>query len=388
MSRAVRTDNGVAKLRPRAKAYIVPVADVPGLFVRVHPTGGKSFLVIAKAPSGKQVWKRLDNTALGIADAQERGREALKRIKAGENLAEPESFDAVADEWLKRHVGAKGLRSQARIERALSMHVRPAWGARGVTTIRRTDVAKLLDGVEDDAGPVAADFVLSIVRAIFNWLQARDDDFVSPVIAGMRRSSPNDRARDRALTDDELREIWNRASGTFGAFIKALLLTGQRRDKVAAMRWADLSPEGVWTIPTEEREKGNARELVLPKMVVGLIHSLPRFDANPYVFAGRGKAHLSGFSKAKAAFDAKCKGVAPWRLHDLRRTARSLMSRAGVRPDIAERVLGHAIKGVERVYDRHAYREEKAQALRALAGLVETIVTARGPNVVAMRGKR
>jgi integrase len=82
--------------------------------------------------------------------------------------------------------------------------------------------------------------------------------------------------------------------------------------------------------------------------------------------------------------DPKAK-LAHWTFHDLRRTARSLMSRAGVRPDIAERVLGHAIPGVEGVYDRHSYDDEKEQALEALALLVERIVTQPGANVVPMQ---
>jgi integrase len=244
--------------------------------------------------------------------------------------------------------------------------------------------------VEDNAGPVAADFVLSVVRNIFNWQQARDDDFLSPVVQGMRRSKPSERARERILSDDEIRAVLARAGecGSFGALVKLLLLTGQRREKVAAMRWQDISLDGTWSIPSEEREKRNAEELVLPKMALAIFEPLPRFDRNPYVFASRRDTHLSGYSKAKADFDKGLKGVAPWQLHDLRRTARSLMSRAGVRPDIAERVLGHAIKGVEGVYDRHHYREEKAEALRRLAGLIESIVTPPTDKVVSITGGR
>ena len=91
--------------------------------------------------------------------------------------------------------------------------------------------------------------------------------------------------------------------------------------------------------------------------------------------------------RGQAALDAKLPADMPgWVIHDLRRTARSLMSRAGVRPDIAERVLGHAIAGVEGVYDRHSYREEKADALQRLAALVETIVNPPAANVVPLRG--
>jgi integrase len=150
------------------------------------------------------------------------------------------------------------------------------------------------------------------------------------------------------------------------------------------MQWGDVSVDGTWTIKAEDREKGNAGELVLAKAALAIIKGQPHFAENPHVFAGRGGSYLTGYSKCKAAFDAKVGDVQPWTLHDLRRTARSLMSRAGIRPDIGERVLGHTMQGVEAIYDRHGYRDEKAHALRALAGLIDTIVHPR-ENVRPLR---
>jgi integrase len=184
------------------------------------------------------------------------------------------------------------------------------------------------------------------------------------------------------LSDDELRVIWSQAetNGVYGALVRLLLLTAQRRDKVATMRWTAIK-EGVWTIPTEKREKGNAGELRLPDAALAIIDSMPR--NNSYVFGSpNGDKPLAGLSKFKRAFDAKV-AVEGWTLHDLRRTARSLMARAGVRPDIAERVLGHAIAGVEGVYDRHPYFDEKAEALQRLARLIDGLVHSRD-NVVFM----
>ncbi len=129
------------------------------------------------------------------------------------------------------------------------------------------------------------------------------------------------------------------------------------------MRWEDIK-DGVWIIPSEKREKGNANELKLPKVALDIIEAQPRFASNPYVFAARGRTQLQNHTVAKAVFVAKLPEMPQWQLHDLRRTARSLMSRAGVRPDIAERVLGHVMGGVEGIYDRHKYDEEKAFALR------------------------
>jgi integrase len=166
--------------------------------------------------------------------------------------------------------------------------------------------------------------------------------------------------------------------------VRLAVHTAQRYEKVAAMRWQDVSVDGVWTIPTEPREEGNAGELLLSGMALDIIRSQHRFASNPYVLAGRSESHCNGYSKAKAAFDAKVQ-IAPWVLHDLRRTARSLMARAGVWPDIAERVMGHAIAGVEGVYDRYSYREEKADPLKRLAALIETIINPPVGNVVSLR---
>jgi integrase len=169
----------------------------------------------------------------------------------------------------------------------------------------------------------------------------------------------------------------------FGALIRLLLLTAQRREKILTMRWSDISPDGVWTIPTAPREKGNAGSLKLPPQALAIIAAQPRFVGNDFLFAGgRGRYSLD-FSKLKAEFDA-VSGVRDWRLHDLRRTARSLMSRAGVLSEHAERVLGHTITGVEGVYDRHSYHHEKAATLARLAALIECIVNPSSDNVVPM----
>ena len=131
---------------------------------------------------------------------------------------------------------------------------------------------------------------------------------------------------------------------------------------------------------------------MLPKLAIDIVRAQPQLGDNPYVLAGRGDGHINGFSKAKRTFDQKLAAELPdvpqWQLYDLRRTARSLMSRAGVSSEHAERVMGHAIKGVEGVYDVHEYRDEKADALARLAALVDTIVNPQPANVVPMRRKR
>ena len=381
--RKTLSDIGVAALKPRAARYAEPDPELRGHYVRIQPGGSKSFVVVARDPAGKQIWATVGGAdLLTVESARARAREAIQRIRAGlpafeEPKAKPETFGDVAALWIKRHVETKGLRSRKEIERLLAVHILPHWQDREFVGIRRTDVVALLDDVEDGHSPRQADYVLNVARSICNWYAARKDDYTPPIVRGMRRQDPKAQARARILSDDEIRLIWKaaEANGAFGAIIRLCLLTGQRRTKVTTMKWSDLSIDGEWTIAKESREKDTAGSLMLPAMAVAIVRAQPRIGDNPFVFAGRGGGHFAGFSQGKARLDTKLPADTPaWVLHDLRRTARSLLARTGVRPDHAERVLGHAIAGVEGVYDRHSYREEKADALRRLAELIEAIV--------------
>jgi integrase len=386
MARRTLTDRGVDALKTRASRYHFPDPELKGHYIRVLPTGVKTYAVVTRDPQGKQTWATIGSTThLGIEAARAKARTLLAAIKTGEDRAGPEHFKAISDQWFKRHVEAKGLRTTPAIRRYLDLHINPVFGSRTFTSVKRGDVARLLDSIEDNAGPVAASKALAYLSGIFNWYAKRHDDYASPLVKGMGRSTPTERARDRILSDDEIRAVWSAATGTFGDLVKLLLLTGQRRDKVASMKWEDISIDGVWKVPEGPRDKGTGGDLVLPEMVLEIIRARPHFADNPYVLAGRGGSYINGFSKSKRALDAKLSDLqTPWQLHDLRRTARSLMSRAGIRSEHAERVLGHVISGVEGIYDRHAYREEKAHALRALASLIDAILQPPAKKVVRL----
>ena len=326
-----------------------------------------------------------------IEQAREWAREVLRRVRAGLPAIEArgESFAAVASNWVKRYVEPNGLRSRQKIIWLLDRHILPAWQDREFVAIRRSDVATLLDHIEDEHGARTADYILTIVGSLMRWYATRNDDYAVPLVRGMQRQSTRAQARARILDDDELRRIWQAAedSGTFGAIVRLCLLTAQRSRKVGSMRWADIVGDE-WRIPAEPREKDTGGVLVLPETALAIIRAQPRLATNPYVFAGRGDGAWQGWGKWKASLDRRVgPGVAPWVIHDLRRTARSLMSRAGMRPDIGERVLGHAIPGVAGVYDRHLYLDEKALALAKLAALIEEIIGERG-NVTPLAPKK
>jgi integrase len=404
------TEEGVRKLKPPASGKQIDYFDahMPGLVLRVNYGGAKVWRALYYVPRLDKDGRRLSlpttyklgrYPVLNLKQARAKAQQFLVDPQKALAQADTGSFREVAQNFLKRHVLASKLRTAPEIKRCLTKYVYPHWQDRRFVEIRRRDVAALLDQIEDQHGARQADICLAIVSKLTHWYQTRNDDYVSPVVRGMRRSNGADHKRKRILDDDEIRALWNACAGlgTFGALVKTLLLTGQRKGKVAAMKWDDLV-DGEWRIPAEPREKTNAGTLKLPQAMIAIIAAQPRIDGNPHVFAGsaRGRRRVNGnpsgppafnsFSEGKSDLDAKLPKLPRWVLHDLRRTARSLMSRAGVRPDIAERVLGHAIPGVEGVYDRHSYRDEKADALVRLAALVERIVNPpEGANVVALR---
>ena len=397
----VLTDNMVVKLKPGPKRQTLPDPELRGHYVRVTPSGAKSYVAVARDPSGKQIWATIGAAdVLTIDEARGRARAAIQRIRDGLDPFEapppkPDSFKAVAENYVERHVKANKLRSQYEIERILQKYIYPAWSDREFEAICRTDVAKLLDVVQDANGSRQADYVLAVVSGIMNWHVTRSDSYSSPIVRGMRRTDPKNSKRARILDDSELRTVWRIAEGNgmFGAMLRLAVLTAQRREKVASMKWAAVSDDGIWAIEVEDREKGSGGDLVLPDVALEIIRAQKRIDGNPYVFAGRGGGHFKGFSPCKRAFDEKVTEALDgavlerWTIHDLRRTARSLLARAGVRPDIAERVMGHAIKGVEGVYDRHSYEQEKADALRKLAGLIAMILEPPAENVTPIRAE-
>ena len=376
------SDDGVKALSPKSKRYAHPDPELACHYIRVTPTGAKSFVVVVRDKEGRQRWETIGTYPAYTIDAsRKRAVEILRAVREGKSA--PESFEGVAAKWRELHCEARGLRSLDEIDRQIK-RISREWTGRPFVGIGRGDIARLLDKLEQQNGQRQANYALQVFSSMANWYSARDDDYRSPVVRGMRRGTPT--KRDRILDDDELRVVWKQADGTFGALIRLLLLTGQRLSKVACMRWQDIDGD-TWTIPTEAREKGNAKVLTLPEVALDIIKAQPRFTSNPYVLVGRSGSHVGGLGRRKTRLDAKLDGVAHWTLHDLRRTARSLMSRAGVRPDIAERVLGHIIKGVEGVYDRHSYAEEKAHALRALASSIENITNPPANNVVNIKSR-
>jgi integrase len=370
------TDRAIQHLKSPeiGKRRIVWDALVPGLGVRVTEKGVKTFVLVVRYPGATNPAPRSLGVYGGITleAARTKAREWLGLIAGGTDPEQhatrkrEQTFQAISQQYLLRK--AKDHRSRALTEATLSRLVYPSFGSRPIETINRSDIVRLLDQIEDERGPVMASRTLSIIGRVMNFHASRSDDFRSPIVRGMGRGI--EQARSRILTDDELRAIW-KATGdypVFGPLLRFILLTATRRYEAGHMRWAELQGK-TWIIPSA-RYKTNL-DHVIPLSGMALA-ALPEPNGE-FVFSGNGKEAIGGYQRHKQAID-EASGTSGWVIHDLRRTARSLLSRAGVGSDHAERCLGHVIPGVRGVYDRHEYFEEKGKAFEALALQVQRII--------------
>ncbi|MCP1852114.1 MULTISPECIES: tyrosine-type recombinase/integrase [unclassified Bradyrhizobium] len=393
------------------------VADsiVPGFGVRVSDKGTKTFVLRTRYP-GEASASRREIGKVGeieLTVAREKARRWLGLIADGKDPARVEeeqrdaqierdarTIDAVLDAFVKRH--ASKLRSADQVTHAFDTYVRPKLGSKSIYDVKRSEIVTMLDDVEDEAGPVMADRVLAHVRKAFNWQAARDDEFNSPIVRGMARTKPKERQRKRTLTDDEIRDVWAALDTTpdlpacYPRFVRSLLLCATRRNESAYMHSAEFEGDN-WTIPGKRYKNKLDHVIPLTAAAKVLIGDKPEgLKGNSwFIFSTTGgKKGFSGFSKAKRTLDAqiakarKAEGreaMPGWTLHDLRRTARSLMSRAKVPADHAERCLGHVIGGVRETYDRYEYLDEKRVAFEEIAGLVELILKPPSSNVISFQ---
>jgi integrase len=338
---------------------------------------------------------------LSLAQARVLAAQAKLQVKGGtdpaaakrklhfiQGEAAANTLGAIAQEYLKREGPA--LRSLVQRQSDLELLCRGPLGKLPVGEIRRSHYRTVLDRIADENGPVRSDRCLSALTRLLNWHASRDDYFTSPIIRGMRRVKPKDLARSRVLNDDELQRLWMAAekySGPFGAYLRFVLLTATRRNEVAGLRRSELSDDGAtWVIPGSRYKSGNDTLIPLSEAAQAIIARQPMIG--DYVFSADGSRPLGGFDDRKKAFD-KVAGVSGYRLHDLRRSARTLLSRAGIPADISEMCLGHTLSGVRGTYDRHAYQVEKAHAFEALARQIEHVVRPKAVADLAVeRGKR
>ncbi len=413
------------KAAQAGKREVIWDTEVSNFGLRVTDTGKISFIVMRRV-DGKLLRRVVAEHRVGaeyteglLTQAREAAREALRDMSKGvdpkqKQAAEKEraerhhaerranSFGTVAEEFIKRHVVK--LRSGKEVAAAIRRELIAVWGDRPIADISRRDVVKLLEKVVDQDRPYIAHHLLAYLSKLFNWAIVRDAYGLnaSPITRGMAKEIIGaKKPRQRVLADAELVEVWSAAKSTpypFGPFARMLLLTGQRLREVANAKWAELDlDKALWTIPADRMKGDAAHEVPLSAAAVSLLRNIPREGA--YVFSTtKGARPISGFSKAKALLDrmlAEMRGGASqgaavaempaWVFHDLRRTVRTHLSGLPVPDLVSELVIAHAKPGLHKVYDQHAYRDEKRRALDLWAAKLLTIVDGRPTdNVVSL----
>ena len=376
--------------------------ELRGFGLMVMASGHKSYVVQYRA--GHRSRRMTISGVLPVEQARKEARAILGSVAKGGDpvaakraaeAAQEDTLAAIGERYLSSRAG-RGLRTIDQRRDILERLIYPKLGGWPIESIRRSDVARLLEQIGDQRGPRMAGYAASVLKIVFHWFEKQSDDFRSPMIRGM---APNGIVpRDRVLDDRELRAFWRVASAwqhPFARMLQLILLTATRRTEAADMVRAELDGD-TWTIPVARYKSKTAHSIPLSKAARDVLATCPVIGSAGYLFTINGRKPAS-YINPKKRFDdlmraelAKLEPSAElerWTIHDLRRTARTLLSRAGVSADIAERCLGHVIPGVRGIYDRHRFEEEKRVAFEALAAQIERIVDPQ-PNVVALDRSR
>jgi integrase len=404
MGSRVLTDVFIRALKPApaGKRYAVSDAVVPGLRVRVTERGTKTFILWRRLRRGARTATALVLGRFGeltLAQARVKAREWIVQIVAGkdprvaERATRANTFAVVMEDYLARHVRGR-LRKAADVEREMRGELLSRWKDQPLATITRADIIRMVDEIKGRGAVYQAHNMLSHCKCFFGWCVERGVLEHSPAdhisrnrLIGARKS------RTRVLNDDEIASFWTATEQLkypFDTAFKLLLLTGQRRNEVVGAHWSEFDlPRQLWTVPAE-RFKSNATHLVpLSDAVMALLMDLPRWTTGDHLFSfNGGRAPLQHFSAGKAQLDklmsshtnSQIEGAPPisnFVTHDLRRTVRTRLAALKVPDRVAEMVIGHGSKGLQRVYDQHMYLDEMRDALTLWALCVQKIVSER-----------
>ena len=385
----VLTMRAIEAMRPSAERREIPDAYLSGLYLLVQPSGTKSWAVRYRSAGMPRKHTFGPYPAIDLKSARAVGAKALRaaaegrdpgREKAHTRSTRPNTVESVTVDFIERHCNRSNRpRTAQETERLLRVHVLPRWRGRLISDITRRNVLDVLDRLVDDGTPISANRTLAAMRKLFNWAVERDIVPASPC-AGVKPPTA-ERSRDRVLTDPELKLVWqaaDRIGYPFGAMVQLLALTGQRRDEVARMTWAELDlKRKLWTLPAERVKNNQPHEVPLSDAVVAVLKSLPRIQG-PYVLTTNGEAPASNYGKNKRRLDALLPAdMPPWRLHDLRRTVASGMARLDINLPVIEKVLNHtsgSFAGIVGVYQKHSFADEKRVALDKWAAHVTRLV--------------
>ena len=253
-----------------------------------------------------------------------------------------------------------------------------------VTAVKLVNIAALLDTIDEERGPVAANRVRTNLSSFFSWLLSQGVDLPAGNPVAHSRVRPEQK-RDRVLSDNEIRQIWNAAGeSNYGSILRLLMLTGQRESEIGGLRYDEIADDQIH-LPGERTKNKRAHIVPLSEPARAILAKHPQRESREFVFGiTRG---YSDWGNAKSGFDARVP-MEHWTLHDLRRTAATRMADLGVAPHVVEAVLNHVSghkAGVAGIYNRATYANEKRAALELWGEHVLSLVEERKPVVVPMK---
>jgi integrase len=378
--------------------------DLPGFGLRIRE-GGKRTWVVQYRVGAKQRRMTLGTMqTLDGAEARKRARTALSKTHLGHDpqsekaaARAPKPREMTLGDVVETYLPHAERKLKASTYSGVVLHLRKHWRSlhgRELQNLERRHIAAELGRIATTSGLYGANRSRAALSALFGWAIGEGLTDTNPVVG--TNKATEETARDRVLTGDELSLIWRHAgAGDYGAIVRLLILTGQRREEVGGMLWSEIDvSSAMWRIAGERTKNARLHEVPLSQAALDILGLRARLDGRVLVFGLRGP--FSGWSKAKAALDARIAAEvghppAEWRLHDIRRTVATGMADLGVQPHVIEAVLNHISghkAGVAGVYNRATYAAEKRQALDMWAAHVESLAEGREYNVVPLRGAR
>lgn len=374
----------------KGKRYEVRDTVLPGLHIRVSATGGKVWYLAARVDGRLRRIKLGSYPVISLSDARQSAQDILRDIALGtyaeSGAGSPEAptltLGDIIPQFIDRHAKRytkdwKG--TQSVLLRMQKLHSKP------IDQIKRPDVVRELEAMIADIKEAGgkgtrANRGLAAIKKLYSWCIDQGIVEISPVAALKRPIK--EVARDRLLTDDEIKSFWRGCEVEgypFEQFGKLLLVTGQRLREISDMRWSELDLEkGTLTLKGSRTKNGTMHVLPLSPQAVAILSEIPRRLNSDFVFTTTGTTPISGFGRFKQRLDVFVGlDAEDWRFHDLRRTAATNMAIMGVQPHIIEAVLNHKtgiVSGVAAVYNRYAYVDEKREALERWAGRVTELV--------------
>jgi integrase len=369
------TDLTLRTLRPVAGRQVIYVDKaLKGFGVRVSEKGAMSYVLTYGV--NRQRVKIGDVGIIKLAEARSEAKRILAELTLGTRTEPNSTFSAALTIFLENSEKRNKPRTAKDYKRLLNRHFLPLLGRKQLADITTHDIAKIIDQLLKTPSECSHAFVA--IKIFFRWVLRRRLIKSSPCEALQGPTKPV--ARDRVLTSDELKQVFSQArihGFPFGTVLQFLILTGQRRTEIGSLKWAWIDSEKrTITLPASVTKNKREHRFPYSDMLARVLDGIPR--TSEYLFAGSRNAGLpiSGWSNFKAAFDKRCE-IAPWSLHDLRRTFATNLAAIGVRLEVTEKLLNHvsgSFGGIVGIYQRHGFQAEMRDAVERYEKHLATLV--------------